>query len=197
MQTMNYICLPFSSCCTRHRPFVAICQPEPMLLRVAGSFCGLHSWMKTKQMDMQHTREGIRHGHQLARQVEDKLREWSRRRGEQNQSRRVWNAEWDHHYCLQVPRPQHGQKVGGGRDMSTRNEDLVITDQIRSTRNARHQGITQGSADPGSGLNGSKGDPMMTEGTEPSRQSMVVVKSVAQAWAGGEYLGCPDGKRGG
>jgi hypothetical protein len=51
----------------------------------------------------------------------------------QNQSR-VGKAEWElHHQYLKARQPQHEQKVAGGQDMETRNMDLVIPYQVRST----------------------------------------------------------------
>jgi hypothetical protein len=56
------------------------------------------------------------------------------------------NAGWElHHHCLRAAQPHHEQSIaGGGWAMEARNVDLVIINQARNTRQARHRGTTPG-----------------------------------------------------
>jgi hypothetical protein len=53
------------------------------------------------------------------------------------------NTEWElHHHCLQVRPPKRERKVAVGAGHADKG-DLVITDQVRSTKHARCLGTTK------------------------------------------------------
>jgi hypothetical protein len=76
---------------------------------------------------------------------------------------------------------------GGGSDMQTRNENLIIADLVRSTRHARHLGTTAGKAGPRKRLGGHHGG-IQEDGSNRSRCTIHTVQGssgVCSARGGG------------